>query len=180
MSKGPEYITREQLADWQKALNKAKRQGTVKKIKQKTDYSKLCAHPTWKAETHFGITTYKLPMPPSANRYWRTIVVKGRAIVLVSEDAKNYKEAVSQLASRLGMPLLKGHVSIVLQVCRAQKSGDLDNRIKVTLDALKGIAFEDDEQVVHIDARRFESPKDPYIVISVNAIDPSATISPEA
>lgn len=173
--KGPETITREQLADWQKGLSKAKKQGTVKKIKQKTNYSLLCAHPMWKRieidTSDYNqpcniVPAFILPMPPSANQYWRNINGK----TLVSEEAKNYKEAVAALALRLGMQKLSGPVMLTIQVYRQQKSGDLSNRIKVIEDALIGIAYKDDKQIEQILAMRFESPRNPYIIISVTEL----------
>lgn len=169
MSSGAPTISLENFRKLQEAgQTRVKKTGEKKgRKKAKVSYEALCLLPEWTASTPFGVTQYRLPMPPSANTYWRHVVVRGRATVLVSQEARNYKESVAMLAKRLGMPKLTGNVCVRLQVHRSRKSGDLDNRIKVTLDALKGIAFVDDEQVVHIDVRRFEAPGNPHIVISI-------------
>lgn len=143
-----------------------------KSKKPPIDYSSICALPCWRVTHELAgsigfVDFYTLPMPPSANVYWRNVVIRGVARTLVSEDAKNYKKEIGELAHRLGMRPAKGNVVITLQVYRNQASGDLDNRIKVTLDALRGIAFEDDDQVTEIHAYRHDDKGNGRIVISV-------------
>lgn len=99
-----------------------------------------------------------LPYPVSANRYWRTFVPNGqrRPITLVSEEAKAYKEECGWLAKAAGVRVpfagtVELHVRLVPEnrVCM-----DLDNCLKVTVDALKGIVYEDDDQIYRIVAER--------------------------
>lgn len=86
-----------------------------------------------------------LPFPPSANAYWRTF--RGR--VIESEVGRAYKAAVSDLwLGRVGR--LQGHLLVAAQVAHPTWPGDLDNTEKVLLDALKGIAWDDDRQVAQI------------------------------
>ncbi len=158
------------IADLRKLQEGQKGSGKPKK-KPAIDYSGICALPCWKVVRQLAgsggfFNEYTLPMPPSANVYWRNI--NGRT--LVSEDAKNYKKEVAKLAHRLGMRAATGDVSVSLTVYRNQASGDLDNRIKVTLDALRGVAFEDDKQVVEIHARRFDDKGNGRIIISVRSL----------
>jgi crossover junction endodeoxyribonuclease RusA len=105
--------------------------------------------------------TVVLPYPPSANRYWRN----WRGRMVVSKEARDFKAQVKALAA--GTKPLEGDVCVYLDIFRPQKSGDLDNFIKVTLDALKGIAFEDDRQVVYIEASRWDDKKNPRVVATV-------------
>lgn len=108
-----------------------------------------------------------LPYPPSANRYWRT---NQHGHNYVSPEAKRYKEGVRLRAhmARLGKPLACPVVLTVV-VYRPQKSGDLSNRIKVLEDALNGIAFVDDSQVVEIHARREDDKTNPRVEVQVEA-----------
>ncbi len=92
-----------------------------------------------------------LPYPISANRYWRT---NGR--MYVSTEAQAYKVACGWEAKAAGLQPLKGNVAVTIHVYRPQKSGDLDNRLKVLFDALRGIAWLDDKQIVEIHAYRHE------------------------
>ena len=107
--------------------------------------------------------TFTLPYPPSANRYWRN--VKGRMVV--SADARAYKEEVGwTLKPRIKEPLA-GEVYVKVRIFRPRKIGDLDNALKILLDSLKGIVFLDDEQVVEIRANRFDDKANPRAEITV-------------
>lgn len=120
-----------------------------------------------------------LPWPVSANRYWRSFVPRGsrRAITVVSPEAEQYRDDVAIAHARnygtrqpMTGPVL---VSVQLYPARPRdwqkrafrdgpnwhasvRSIDLDNALKVLIDALKGIAYEDDSQVWYIDAMRCE------------------------
>lgn len=107
-------------------------------------------------------------MPPSANRYWR--VFRGRPVV--SEEATAYKRqvrwlALQQLRQRPLRPL-SGPVSLSVVACKLRGNADLSNRIKVLEDALQGVAFEDDKQVVELHAYRAEGDE-AKVVVTVEA-----------
>lgn len=126
--------------------------------------------------------TLTLPYPISANRYWGTRVVKVKAtgkfmpMVYVTNDAEDFKEQVGWLCKAAGIraPLV-GRVAIAVQLyphrpqdfkTRMRKQGaawddsvqciDLDNANKVLLDAIKGIAIEDDKWVRRLTSERME------------------------
>lgn len=119
----------------------------------------------------------RLPYPVSANRYWRSFVPRGhaRAIVTLSDEAKAYKREVAWLAKAARVQPIAGRIELrywLIPHCpqdagkRAQRDPDawdmsvecldLDNAAKVLLDALKGLAFEDDSQIHRIVAERAE------------------------
>lgn len=105
-----------------------------------------------------------LPLPPSANRYWRNF--HGRMVK--SADARQYKETVGWLLKEAGVgEIMTGPVGVSIEVYRERKTGDLDNRIKVLLDALNGIVWQDDDQVVAIHAYRFDDKDNPRAVVDV-------------
>jgi crossover junction endodeoxyribonuclease RusA len=135
--------------------------------------------------------TVTLPWPVSANVYWRTRVVKGIAMTYVSAEAKAFKSEVQWLLKAAGcIRPLGGRVAIgmVLYPHRPQdwqkrqrklgaawddgvRSIDLDNAIKVTLDAMKGIAFDDDIWVRRITAERAEPDGEARLVVTITRID---------
>lgn len=114
-----------------------------------------------------------LPYPPSTNRYWRHF--RGRMVP--SSDAAAFKNAAGWLAQQAGLQQLTGRVavSLTLHPVRPQrwKPGqptrciDLDNCLKVALDALNGIAWGDDSQVVRIVAQRADPVPSGALVVEV-------------
>lgn len=140
--------------------------------------------------------TVTLPPPVSANVYWRTRVVKNMAMTYVSTEAKAFKAAVLQLLRAAGVDEpFPGRVAVSLQLYphrpldwqkRQKKLGaawddgvrsiDLDNSIKVTLDAMKGVAFLDDVWVRQIAAERMEPDGEARVVVTITAM---ATAQPQ-
>jgi len=106
--------------------------------------------------------TYTLPEPPSSNRYWR--VFKG--IPVMSSEARAYKKKVAVLLHGKCKPA-KGEVSLTLAWYRSRKSGDLDNRAKVALDALQGSLYLNDSQIVALHLYRYDDKANPRIEVSV-------------
>ncbi len=106
-----------------------------------------------------------LPYPPSSNRYWRSIVINGSVRVLVSTEARKYKKAVQSIAGTF--PLLTGPIGIIVRIYRPKRIGDLGNRIKVLEDALQGVLFANDSQIVRIEATRHEDKANPRAEVAV-------------
>jgi crossover junction endodeoxyribonuclease RusA len=149
--------------------------------------------------------TVTLPYPISANRYWRTrvIAVPGKPAIVstyVSTEAKTYKSEVQWLCRAAGIRTpLAGRIAIAYTLypkrpqdykTRQRKLGDawqdtvqcidLDNAQKVLLDALKGVAFDDDVWVRKIMAERAEPDGDGRIVVTITQIQtqqPQAALS---
>lgn len=109
-----------------------------------------------------------LAYPPSSNAYWR--MWRGR--ILVSAVARAYKLSVRQRALVARLKPLAGEVSIDVVAFRPALRGDLDNLLKVTLDALQGVAFVNDDQVAEIHARRELDRTNPRLEITVEACEP--------
>jgi crossover junction endodeoxyribonuclease RusA len=106
-----------------------------------------------------------LAMPPSANDYWR--YDRGRAHL--THVARRYKRDIGSDLLKAGVtPLPKGvTVGVRMTVYRPRKSGDLDNRFKVVLDALNKVAWQDDSQVVEIHGYRRDDKKNPRVEVAV-------------
>ncbi len=107
--------------------------------------------------------TITLPYPPSANRHWRSC----RGKVFVSAEAKAYKALAAQMARQQGMKLTERPVSFLVRVYRPQKSGDLTNRIKVLEDALEGVAYVNDKQIIESHAYRYGDKHNPRVEVTV-------------
>ena len=112
--------------------------------------------------------TLTLPDPPSANRWWRMVTIRGQARMLVSSEARKYKERVALLGGRQKLP--DGPVKLTIDWYRECKSGDLDKRIGVLLDALQGVLYDNDAQIVEIIARRHDDKNNPRVVVTAEAL----------
>jgi Holliday junction resolvase RusA-like endonuclease len=112
---------------------------------------------------------FEIPYPPSVNRYWKSF--RGR--VVLSKEGRQYKVAVAEKCAGIGIALVPAgkFVSVSLDVHRPRKIGDLDNTMKAIFDALQGIAYENDSQIVEIFARRFDDKSNPRVVVAVDIVD---------
>lgn len=107
-----------------------------------------------------------LPYPPSVNNLYATF--RGRRIT--SAAGRRFKTDIALLAKRQGAKLLNGDLVITFRVFRPKRIGDLDNRLKASQDALKGICFADDKQIIEIHAFRFDDKTNPRIEIDLKEI----------
>lgn len=95
-----------------------------------------------------------LDYPVSANRYWRSF--NGRMVR--SGEANDYQRHVRLVAQANGATLIDGPVKVwVTLMPKLNADGstskvciDLDNCLKVALDALQGIVFGNDNQIKRI------------------------------
>ena len=114
------------------------------------------------------VLTLTLPYPPTANKYWRP----WRNRMVTTPEARAYREKVAMLGKVLKVQPLEGPVSVAVDAFRPRRIGDLDNILKVSLDSLRGVAFEDDDQVVEILALRRDDAEDPRVVVRVMEAKP--------
>ena len=113
--------------------------------------------------------TFEVPLPPSVNRYWR--VWNNR--VVVTEEAKNYKKEVFYKLNHLEP--LRGDIIINFTVFRKIRRGDLDNFMKVMLDAFSGVIYLDDSQIIEIHAFREDDASNPRVHVYVYEREASDT-----
>lgn len=117
---------------------------------------------------------FVLAYPISANRYWRTVVNGHRVMMVPTSEAKAYKTDCAWRARAAGLVKpWQGWIVLDMTlhpvepqdvVTRLRKLGpawhmwvrclDIDNAVKVTVDALQGVAYENDGQVVDLRVRR--------------------------
>lgn len=107
-----------------------------------------------------------LDMPPSSNRYWRV----GDGHIYRSQEATAYKHYVGLLCNTAAIEPLDGELRVTLRFYRPAKRGDLDNRIKITLDALQGHAYHNDSQVAEIHAIRFDDRDNPRVEVEITTL----------
>lgn len=103
-----------------------------------------------------------LNYPPSANRYWRCF----RNRMVPSAAATAYKKHVQVVAQLAGVVLHNDFICVNIKLlpkltAKGEASKvllDLDNCLKVTLDALQGVVIKNDNQVKKIHAS-YGAPK---------------------
>ena len=110
-----------------------------------------------------------LPYPPSTNRYWRTF--RGRTVP--SKEATAFKRIVKETGTQ--QDLYAGDVGITIRLLpKLTAKGiaskvciDLDNCLKVIMDAVQGIYIEDDKQVKMIMAEYGAPVKDGGVIVKI-------------
>lgn len=137
-----------------------------------------------------------LPYPLSANRYWRPVKLGTHISIVPTKEAKAYREAVAWSVSRLIRTPIAGRVAIEVQLYpqrpqdwakRARLNPtawdddvrciDLDNANKVLLDAIKGVAIEDDRWVRRLVAERMEPDGEARVVLRITPL--AVAVSPQ-
>lgn len=112
---------------------------------------------------------YYLPFPPSANVYWRMDKRFGR--MYPSAKAKKYRKEIQKQMRSVAFGSVRLQVSMMLHAPTKRKY-DIDNRIKVLLDALEfaGV-FNDDEQVDKLVVERGRvRPEDDGVLVVIERI----------
>lgn len=102
-----------------------------------------------------------LPYPPSTNRIWRSFASpNGGVRVVLTPEARRYKQEVFWRAKTAGARITEAPVSVRIRlVPPGRRSIDVDNAIKVTLDALENVAYFNDKQVRRLFAEVAEPEK---------------------
>lgn len=93
----------------------------------------------------------------------------------VGEDprATRHKQATIMAARRARLPLLQGEVELVVAYYRATtRRCDWDNLAKLTCDALTGIAWRDDTQIVSVHVLKCLDRVRPRTEVSIRAWSP--------
>lgn len=110
-----------------------------------------------------------LPVCPSANDWHRSIVIRGQVRVLLTKTAREYTETAGKLAMAQGCKAINAPKDIDVEIVwyRARKAGDVDKRGAVLLDALQGIAYDNDSQIRSYFIVRQEDKNDPRMEITI-------------
>lgn len=114
-----------------------------------------------------------LPYPPSVNNCYAS--VRNRKIL--TKEGRLYKRNAASIALRAGIRPIDGPIAISIYIYRPRKAGDLDNFFKIPIDSLKGIAFEDDSQIVELCAKRFDDKANPRAELTITSSSLAGTQS---
>jgi len=112
----------------------------------------------------------RLPVPPTANQ----LHGRGKFGQYKNRTSRNYEEAIKAILISEGIRPIRKPSDVVIRIrwFRRAKQGDVDNKLKLLLDALqsgkrKFGAYENDSQIKRIEIERFEDPeKKGYLEVS--------------
>jgi crossover junction endodeoxyribonuclease RusA len=104
-----------------------------------------------------------LPFPPLLNNLYCNV---GRRRVL-SERGKAYHRDVGIICGR--MQPLAGAVAVHVDAYRPRRVGDIDGTTKVLFDALTGLAWDDDGQIVELHIFRRDDKARPRVEVLITA-----------
>lgn len=108
-----------------------------------------------------------LPYPPVMNTYYRMVVVKGTPRMLISAAGRAYKTECGWMAKSQGARPVRGEIAVTATYYRPRRRGDIDGVQKALFDALNGVAWIDDEQIVDFHAKRREDKRNPRVEIEI-------------
>lgn len=115
--------------------------------------------------------TIELPWPPSTNRIWRNVVVRGRPQTLLSVEGRQFRTLAAQhcLIARVAGKNLAGRLDVSLVAMPPdRRARDLDNVLKATLDALTHAGvWLDDSQIDRLTVSRGEITKGGRLVVTI-------------
>jgi len=96
----------------------------------------------------------RLDFPPTVNTYYR----RHGHVMHLSASGKRYKTVAALGAAVFsgGAKPLTGRLGVQIELSAPNKTRDtdIDNRIKAVLDALQGVAFENDSQIDQLIVKR--------------------------
>lgn len=116
-----------------------------------------------------------LPLTPSLNAYYRSILVKGRIRVLISREGNQYRSSVQSVLLRSlprGFQTLEAALHAKIDIYMSRRASDGDNRLKGLFDALQhGEVLDNDNQVCVHEIRRFYDPVNPRVEITLSELE---------
>jgi len=110
--------------------------------------------------------TYTLPYPPAVNHMW----LRGPNKTYLSKEARAFKSNVANMFTVRNVVPLTGEIAVTVRLYRPRKTGDLDGYLKSCFDALNGILWVDDKQIIAIHAYRFDDKLAPRVELEVMAL----------
>jgi Holliday junction resolvase RusA-like endonuclease len=127
-----------------------------------------------------------IPIDPVAKGRPRISTLHGKPIAFTPKATRNAERVISVYAKKhmenLGKPLLSGALNVELifslrrpksvSRCYPTTKPDADNYAKLAIDALNGIFWEDDSQIVHLNVskRYCDNSEEPSIFIQVREL----------
>lgn len=97
--------------------------------------------------------TYRLPLPPTANNLFPTVVIGGRARRVKSKEYRKWLAAAAKAAKEQGLARVPSPVAISVTIeggPKFRRSRDLDNGFKGVVDFLKQAGAIENDNLCHV------------------------------
>ncbi len=89
-------------------------------------------------------------------------------MTILSREARAYQERMKTYA--VGATPLDGPVKLTIRVYRPRKTGDWDGTIKPLCDALQGVLYLDDAQIVEAHVFRLDDKVNPRVEVTIEGV----------
>lgn len=110
-----------------------------------------------------------LPLPPRLNSAYHPR--PGGRGIFKSREAKEWEEAAGWIALEQGAICYPAHIQLELWIDQYHaREADIDSRLKVLLDGLQGILWENDKQIAALHVRNRRDQRNPRIELSVEEL----------
>ena len=108
---------------------------------------------------------FVVPGRPTPKARPRVVRAGGRARAYTPEATKAFEEAVGWEAKRAGARRpVQWPVEVRVKFVVRHRRADLDNLVKAVLDGMRGVVYEDDSQVVRLEAEVLEGREEMTVV----------------
>ena len=120
------------------------------------------------------VSRLTLPWPPSLNRYYRHVAIRGQPRTLISADGREYRERVKRVVGPVAT--LRGRLAVCVLACPPdRRARDLDGMHKALLDALTHAGvWADDSQIDALVTLRGERVQGGSVVVRIEPMQADA------
>lgn len=116
--------------------------------------------------------SFTIPGQPRSKGRPRTFTWKGRIITKTPDDTKKYEKVVRLSAQAAGCQRIVGGVMLRAHFYLENlRRVDVDNLIKAIKDALKGVAWNDDSQVVEMIVTKHLDRERPRVEVWIDSVE---------
>ena len=114
-----------------------------------------------------------LGSPQSTNHIYKSHCKFGRPCVYMSKEGKQLKEDYQwQIKSQYHGEVLTSDLKMTVELWFGTKrKHDVDNYNKLILDALSGLVYEDDKQIIELTVRKGYDKKNPRAEVKIEFIN---------
>jgi Holliday junction resolvase RusA-like endonuclease len=120
-----------------------------------------------------------LPLPPLGNHRNGVRIVRGKPRFFPTLETKAFHRTVALAAKQMGAKPLPAPVVVTVTVYRARAAGDIDGYLKVLLDSLEGVAYENDSAIHALSCELVDGDRVPRVEVRVARLETPSANAPD-